>query len=488
MRQPSEVLRRILGAVRDTEISTRELGMMLQSEPGLVERLFRYIDLYYRWIGSEQRDPVRATTLLGPKVVGPIVIQHMLVGAIEVEAFPSRVLLAYWSTAVWRAIGARLLAAQLAETQQDEAFSLGFGLEYGALPLMERSGQYLRWAREVNAAVGEERKEREVQLFRESHEKSMVRTGQAWALPKDYLYMIAVHGGTVDQVPKDKRELWAAVRWADRLSQAMSSSAAGVHLERWVDEVTLELGLGRNDAWAIVEVCLTQATKVAEMLGVEVIEQPSLDLLRGRDGATPETMDREGLLDLVHLLEEDNQRLVVARDAALQEALDLRSTDAVTRLPTHEAFVRTLARDVQAAQRGGKPLVLMLVDVDDFVAVNAHAGFEAGDKVLVRVGEILTKALRQRDRVARMGPDEFAVLLNTDERGGHLVAERIRAGVEAARIDAGDERLRVTVRIVGGPLLADFRDALHWHSFLSKTLRKSKERAGNRVYWVNAVS
>lgn len=487
MKQPSEVLRRILAAVRNPDVSTRELGMMLPSEPGLVERLFRYIELYYAWIGTEHRDPVRATTLLGPKVIGPVVIQHMLVTSVDPEVFPQRMMSAYWTATVWRASAARALAGHLADSHQDEAFSLGFGLEYGSLPLMERTGQFLRWVREVHATVGVERRERELQLLRESHEQSMVRTGQAWGIPKDYLYMIAVHAQPIDKVPKERRELWAAVSWADRLVQAMTSSASSVHLERWANEVHAELALSLNDAWGIIEGVLAKSKAVADMLGVEIGEQPTLEILRGRDGQTPETMDREALLALVVLLEEDNQRLQKERDAARQDVVDLRSTDAITRTPSHEAFMRALERDLDVARRAEKPLVLLWVNIDDFISVNVHAGYEGGNKVLERVADLLTKALRQRDRVGRVGAGDFAVLLNSDERGGHLVAERVRAGVEAARIDMGEERLRVTIRVMGGPLIPEFRDALHWVTFLERALKKPQYAAGNRVYWLSSL-
>ena len=78
MQQPSQALSKILAASQDEEASPRELGLCLAEVEGLEARLFAWVGQYYRWLGTELRDPARITVLLGPKVVAAMCVQHAL--------------------------------------------------------------------------------------------------------------------------------------------------------------------------------------------------------------------------------------------------------------------------------------------------------------------------------------------------------------------------------------------------------------------------
>lgn len=484
MNQPSDVLRKIMRSVSDTEVSARELGLLLHGEAGLVERLFRHVGLYYRWLGTDMRDPVRATALLGPKVVAAVVVQHALVGALSSTSISPNVLAAFWSDCVRRAIIARALSEHFTEVHQDDAYIGGFTLEFGVSLLLERSRQHLQWARDVRPLVGDERVHKEMKVFGTTHDRAFARAARAWGLPADVMGVVAAHHAPLEQLPRDRQNLWKVLHWTDHLAEALSAADSGVRLEAWVDEITVDLGLGRQDAWGLVERTLQRTPDVGRAIGVEVGDQPDLETLRSRETAAPEDMDREALLELIALLEEDNTRLSAERDELVRENVTLRKSDPVTKLATHNPFLALLQREVAAAKRYAEPLVLLYVDIDGFHRLNARAGFAAGDQVLKRVAEILSKALRQRDKVARVGPDEFVVLLHTDDRGGQLVAERIRAGVEAARIDIAGDRIRTSVRIAGVTFSpTEHRDHEGFLNAAGRLGLNVREQTGNRVYW-----
>jgi len=114
--------------------------------------------------------------------------------------------------------------------------------------------------------------------------------------------------------------------------------------------------------------------------------------------------------------------LQVRYEAALADAL----RDPLTRLGNHRAFHEELDRQVAAALRYGVPLSLLLIDLDEFKAINDGRGHATGDRVLRGFGELLGVALRRADRAFRIGGDEFAVLLpHTDLDGARIVARRL---------------------------------------------------------------
>jgi diguanylate cyclase (GGDEF)-like protein len=104
----------------------------------------------------------------------------------------------------------------------------------------------------------------------------------------------------------------------------------------------------------------------------------------------------------------------------------------LTGLPNRRRFTTALHHEFQAAQLGATPLAVLLADLDDFKEVNARLGQRAGDEVLKGFAGTLLRCAREIDLPARIGGEEFAVMLpQTDAEGARLFAERLRAELRA---------------------------------------------------------
>jgi diguanylate cyclase (GGDEF)-like protein len=129
------------------------------------------------------------------------------------------------------------------------------------------------------------------------------------------------------------------------------------------------------------------------------------------------------------------ERAVAERTRALEEAngrlARLAVTDGLTGVYNHRHFREALAREASRAGRTGRPLSLLLLDVDHFKRFNDTRGHPAGDALLRELAATLQVGLRGADVLARYGGEEFALLLpDTGEEGAREVAERLRAAVE----------------------------------------------------------
>ena len=130
---------------------------------------------------------------------------------------------------------------------------------------------------------------------------------------------------------------------------------------------------------------------------------------------------------------------------------ELCQIDYLTGVDNRRSFMEKGETEFLRAQRYGKPLAVILVDVDHFKRVNDSHGHAIGDEVLKLVAKTLQGQMRRHDVAARYGGEEFALLLaetNGEEAG--VVAERCRGLVESlARVDAGlaGESVRVTVSL-----------------------------------------
>jgi diguanylate cyclase (GGDEF)-like protein/putative nucleotidyltransferase with HDIG domain len=114
------------------------------------------------------------------------------------------------------------------------------------------------------------------------------------------------------------------------------------------------------------------------------------------------------------------------------------SSDALTGLLNHRAFHARLADEVARAQRHARPLALAVVDVDAFRPINETFGHAAADEVLVEIARRVCAAARAEDVVARVGDDQFALLLpETSKLQALALVERGRRAVAAAPMPTG---------------------------------------------------
>jgi diguanylate cyclase (GGDEF)-like protein/excisionase family DNA binding protein len=162
--------------------------------------------------------------------------------------------------------------------------------------------------------------------------------------------------------------------------------------------------------------------------------------LRGRDGANGVlTLERIGLehrytqdeFELVQLFAA--QVSIALQNAEVHRAVEIRAqTDDLTGLLNHGTFQAYLRRSVESHEA----FSLIMLDLDDFKAVNDAMGHQAGDRLLAEIARAIVAAGRDSDYVFRYGGDEFALILpGTDAASALAVAERVRTAVH----DVGGE-------------------------------------------------
>jgi diguanylate cyclase (GGDEF)-like protein len=124
--------------------------------------------------------------------------------------------------------------------------------------------------------------------------------------------------------------------------------------------------------------------------------------------------------------------------------------DPKTGLLNAREFEEALATELERSKRSGAPLSLLMADLDFLRDVNNNYGHLAGDIVIKGIADELRGQMRRYDIAARFGGEEFSVLLpETPHEQALLIAERIRAGVEARlfEVDTSPEPIRVTLSI-----------------------------------------
>jgi len=192
--------------------------------------------------------------------------------------------------------------------------------------------------------------------------------------------------------------------------------------------------VGRGGAWAIARP-LEAGDDRAEALGVLTIAR--------RD--RPFSEDEQDLLGYLA-----SQAAVSVQNALLHEELHRQAVvDELTGLSNHRRLQQALDEELERSRRFPAPLSLLILDIDDFKAVNDTHGHLQGDAVLREVARAVASHCRRIDEAARYGGEELAVMLRgTDLRGAHSAAEAIRRAIEALAIPLADGgSIRVTASI-----------------------------------------
>jgi len=144
-----------------------------------------------------------------------------------------------------------------------------------------------------------------------------------------------------------------------------------------------------------------------------------------------------------------NQIAVSIENAKMYKKMEeMATTDGLTNLPNHRTFQAQLSEMLHRAERHGKPVSVVLSDIDKFKLVNDTYGHPVGDAVLRRVSAVLADQVRKVDLVARYGGEEFAMVLEeTEGQGAMLLCERVRQEVAAQVMSSEKGPFRVTLSL-----------------------------------------
>ncbi|MBI5062579.1 MAG: diguanylate cyclase [Desulfatitalea sp.] len=237
------------------------------------------------------------------------------------------------------------------------------------------------------------------------------------------------------------------------------------------------------------------AEDALEMLQTQAVDVVITDImLPGMDGL--ELTDRirknfevdvivmrfeELLLRLRRVLKE--RRLTQERIQMLEKLKRLSITDGLTKLYNSRYFYNQLKIEIDRTTRYQRPLSLLLLDIDNFKEYNDTYGHLEGDKILIRLGQVIKSCLRKMDSAYRYGGEEFTVILpETEGDEAATVAERIRSAVETEHFYPQKEDEPVAITISIGVTEFNWQEEIAlFVQRADKAMYQSKQAGRNRV-------
>lgn len=171
------------------------------------------------------------------------------------------------------------------------------------------------------------------------------------------------------------------------------------------------------------------------------------------------------------------------RSEQLATDLEMLATiDGMTSLINRRHFDVLARAEWARFQRYGRPLSLLILDIDNFKSINDRFGHDAGDLVLKAVAYICKTTKRQTDVAARIGGEEFVLLLpETDEAAAEIAAERLRKAIQVhtRALPGGNLEVTVSIGVVGASLAMSGFEVMLKHA--DEALYEAKHTGRNRV-------
>jgi diguanylate cyclase (GGDEF)-like protein len=167
------------------------------------------------------------------------------------------------------------------------------------------------------------------------------------------------------------------------------------------------------------------------------------------------------------------------------ELQDMAMRDDLTQLFNRRYFYSRLERELEQARNFHRPLAVVVLDVDRLKEVNDSYGHKAGDLLLATLGKLLVKHTRTCDLPARIGGDEFGIVMpETNKSAAFAVASRLQESLESASVfeESGKRlKLAISLGVSGYPWGGDDVDAIvQWadaHMYAAKVVRRSETKA-----------
>ena len=250
-----------------------------------------------------------------------------------------------------------------------------------------------------------------------------------------------------------------------------------------IDLILLDLMLPGKDGYEICKTLKameqTQNIQIIAITGLSDIDSKVKGIEMGADDYLIKPVNQQELKTCIKSLLKKKvylDKLCTKYEMAVYTAI----TDKLTGLYNRGYFDHFLDREIKRSVRDQTPVALLILDIDNFKAINDEFGHQAGDRILEQLADIVKRNIRGIDLAARYGGEEFVVVMTgTDKPEAEQARERIRRSIREYKFDKNDSRVSASIGIALHPQDADSMEDLIEKA--DRSLYWAKRHGKNRV-------
>ncbi len=443
---PPGIALRILEAVKAESSSYAGLARIISSDPALAARILKVANSSYYALPKKVDSIEKALTVLGVETLKNIALSFVIAKEMRGFAEGGFDFNLFWRRGVTAAVSAEMLGRSLGR-RGDESFVSALLQDIGVVLLfLCRPEEYLRvldGKRESGLPV----QDLERQTFGFDHQDLGAEVLKRWGLPQSIYGPIAYHHRTAE-APEDLRPRAELLGLSDMVSSGYHGKNGSGKMNGIRELLTEKHGIGQEQATALIDAVAEKTLEVLTSFEIDpgTMKPYSQILQEANEELGRLNLSYEQLVMEYKQAKEQAERLAKELGEANGRLREMAFKDGLTGLFNHRYFQESMDRELGRALRYGRPLALVLFDIDHFKKVNDTYGHPAGDAVLRDLADLARKTVRSSDMVARYGGEEFAIILpETDRKGAGILADRLRQLIEGMTIEAGGKSIRVTI-------------------------------------------
>jgi diguanylate cyclase (GGDEF)-like protein len=436
------VAMQVLELAQKPEVDIAEIARLIGKDPALSSKILRTVNSSFYARTQHVSTVSHALVILGLQSVKTLVLGFSLVTNLTKEKSKGFKHLTYWKRSIAAATAARAIAAKINLVQQEEAFLTALLMDIGMLVLDVVVGAPYG---EVHAKVPDHDRlpAAEAEALGMTHaDVGGVLAGQ-WKLPPLLSVPIAFHHTPEKVEDPALRKLTELVALSGRCADVFVEPEPAAAIAAVRQACQQQHGLSEADADALLDDIGKRTKEVATLFEINIGGFANYEAILKRAN--------EALVEITLQSQQQATQFVQHSQTLEQQNTTLKrqaTTDGLTDLANRAQFDAFLAEHFEAHRNAGKPLALLLLDVDKFKQVNDAHGHPAGDKVLKAIAALVRGAARANDLAARYGGEELAVVLPATSRASAAaIAEHVRRSIAAKPIPIGAQALAVTASI-----------------------------------------
>ena len=448
---PPAIAVQILSTVQKQDFSLEDLEKIISADPALTSKMLRLANSSFYALPNKVSNISRALAVLGTNVIKNIALSFVITANLRNDKESYFNFDYFWRRSVTTAVAAELVLEAIGE-KDENIFVTALLQDIGILVMYLSQGE--NYVEVMKKAANDKTitlMQAEKEKYQFDHQYFGALLLEEWGIPTSITEPMR-HHHEPDKATAQYFNTTSILDVAHLLSAIYSGKETVQNVRILEDKLETFFSMDSAQTKELLDNVATQSIEILKIFEVDPgnIRPYSQMLQEANDELGKLNLSYEQLV--LDLKESKEKAELFANELRLanDKLQKLAFRDGLTNLYNHRYFQEILATEISRVQRYGRPLALLLFDIDHFKIVNDTYGHPAGDKVLISMSQAISKAVRPSDIIARYGGEEFAVILpETNFSGMKVFAERLRRCVASNTTVTGQHSIKITISCGG---------------------------------------
>jgi diguanylate cyclase (GGDEF)-like protein len=432
-------------SIRKEDFSFTEIAGIIKSDPALTTKVLTMVNSSFYSLPTKVSNIERALAIMGVNAVKNIALSFILVSNLMTGSFDFSY---FWRRAITAAVSAELLAFRF-NVRDDDTFVIALLQDIGVYVLYSASPKKYSKLLEEKKTGNLRLEVMEDRVFGFNHQEVGSELLRKWGLPENICMPIRCHHKH-EEAPEQYRSLARILFLSDLVSSLYNDAQCCEKVRHTAELVKNGMGMHDSALEIFIDEIGNKTVEICSYFNIPPDAMKPFSQILQEANEELSRLNHEYETLFVRLKEEKSKAEGLAHELEKRnrKLSEISYKDSLTGLYNRRYLFELIDKEMNRAERYGRHFSILLFDIDFFKKVNDIHGHHAGDSLLKRVGEVLTRIKRESDIAVRYGGDEFVVVMpETELKQSLIFAERLRAAIMGTDTTVSGQTIRITISV-----------------------------------------